>query len=582
MLLAPMIGADTMMNNEDDTYFSDSLVASSSVVVVDGGGDTEDDGNHSSSDDDDDDASHSVTSDDSDEEDKEDDDNDDKNEGIHEILHIFDAVFHGFSDDQITAMLDDDDRKDWEDLNELRLVLNHRKQLRKKKWRHIRKDLGYLHRMMLHTDQFSKTYRMEKDHFDYLLGHLADAFGIDELQSIRSTSGNEFISPERILASGLEHFGEGSSIRSMAHSYGVSESSMKRMVDVFVDAIIMNTSCEELRIQLPDPSCPKQLRDLSQRWSEVSTAYTLFDGYLGSLDGLLQRTEMPFDVTNQVDYFSGHYQCYGLNMQAMCDPDLIFMYAACAAPGKVNDNRAFQRCEGLVSWIDALPDRYFVGADNAYPLSRKLLIPFSGAESSIEHHRTYNFYLSQLRIRIEMAFGLLTTKWRILRTTLRCSSANNARTVRVCMMLHNFCIRMIQRDEGWKLGTLSQCRSSLIRLGGINREGCGRGRGCNRFGYMPTVNEGEESDDDHMDAGDDGNDIDSNDCDSIIQSNNSHRCEIVKEIYIHEIQRPIHNKRRNALSQNEATGDESDDEEYEAEEDENGVAMEWTNDYDEY
>jgi hypothetical protein len=33
-------------------------------------------------------------------------------------------------------MLDDDDRKDWEDLNDLRLILNHRKRLRKMRWQH--------------------------------------------------------------------------------------------------------------------------------------------------------------------------------------------------------------------------------------------------------------------------------------------------------------------------------------------------------------------------------------------------------------------------------------------------------------
>ncbi len=90
-----------------------------------------------------------------------------------------------------------------------------------------RKDLEYLQRMMLHTNQFSKTYRMEKEHFEYLLSHLTDALRLDELQSMRSTSGNEPISPERILASGLEYLGEGSSPRSLAHSYGASEPSMQ-------------------------------------------------------------------------------------------------------------------------------------------------------------------------------------------------------------------------------------------------------------------------------------------------------------------------------------------------------------------
>ena len=44
---------------------------------------------------------------------------------------------------------------------------------------------------------------------------------------------------------------------------------------------------------------------------------------------------MPCGVSNQDDYFSGHYVAYGLNIQAMCDPDLIFMYVAVAGPEKL-------------------------------------------------------------------------------------------------------------------------------------------------------------------------------------------------------------------------------------------------------
>ena len=47
---------------------------------------------------------------------------------------------------------------------------------------------------------------------------------------------------------------------------------------------------------------------------------------------------MPRGVSNQADYFSGHYQAYGLNIQAMCDPDLLFLYVAVAGPGKINDD----------------------------------------------------------------------------------------------------------------------------------------------------------------------------------------------------------------------------------------------------
>jgi hypothetical protein len=86
--------------------------------------------------------------------------------------------------------------------------------------------------------------------------------------------------------------------------------------------------------------------------------------------------------------FSGHYQCYGLNIQAMCDPDLIFLFWGVAAPGKVNDVRAFLRCDVLIEWLQKLPPEFFIGGDNPYSLSRGILIPFSGAEKvskNIEH-----------------------------------------------------------------------------------------------------------------------------------------------------------------------------------------------------
>jgi hypothetical protein len=47
--------------------------------------------------------------------------------------------------------------------------------------------------------------------------------------------------------------------------------------------------------------------------------------------------------------------------------------------------------------------------DNAFTLSNKMLIPFSGAQWNEEHKNTYNYYHSELRIGIEMAFGRLTT-----------------------------------------------------------------------------------------------------------------------------------------------------------------------------
>ena len=53
---------------------------------------------------------------------------------------------------------------------------------------------------------------------------------------------------------------------------------------------------------------------------------------------------------------------------------------------------------------------------------------------------TFNFYLSQCRIRVEMTFGRLVAKWRILKKPLMCCMENNMRIISACTRLHNFCI----------------------------------------------------------------------------------------------------------------------------------------------
>jgi hypothetical protein len=52
-----------------------------------------------------------------------------------------------------------------------------------------------------------------------------------------------------------------------------------------------------------------------------------------------------------------------------------------------------------------------------------------------------------MRIRIEMSFELLTSKWMILQKTMNCSNEKNNQIIRECAKLHNFCIWMKQLDD---------------------------------------------------------------------------------------------------------------------------------------
>ena len=245
------------------------------------------------------------------------------------------------------------------------------------------------------------------------------------------------------------------------------------------------------------PGVMTKLNELAQRWRDVSSCpIKMLNGHIGAMDGWFPRTEMPGDQVNQTDYYSGHYQAYGLNVQAMCDPNLLFTYIAVAGPGKINDNRAFSRLRDLQNWMQSLPPPWcFVSADCAYGLNRRVMIPFTSAEILGEGYRAYNFYLSQLRIRIEMAFGLLTTKWRRLRSILNFANRNrkNAQIIRVCTKLLNFVIHM-SHAEGNGAGRVGPFQVDTVNplTYGILPLECGAGQ-VSEFGFLESSNVDDDS-----------------------------------------------------------------------------------------
>ena len=160
-----------------------------------------------------------------------------------------------------------------------------------------------------------------------------------------------------------------------------------------------------------------------------------------AVDGWLCRIQVPRykEVPFVTGYFSGHYQCYGLNVQAACDSDCTFVYFSVTCPGGSNDSFAYYNCK-LHDLIENLPEGFWVAGDNAYVLTEKLLVPYSGKQRYEPSNSIFNFFLSQLRIRIEQSFGMLVNKWRIFKRPIECKLYKTTLIIHTAMRLHNFCI----------------------------------------------------------------------------------------------------------------------------------------------
>jgi hypothetical protein len=82
-----------------------------------------------------------------------------------------------------------------------------------------------------------------------------------------------------------------------------------------MDAIVL---CDELEISFP--SSDTDLQAAADGFKSVSS-HGVIDGCVGCLDGILLKIQTPAskDVGNVKSFFSGHYQTYGINVQAACD-----------------------------------------------------------------------------------------------------------------------------------------------------------------------------------------------------------------------------------------------------------------------
>lgn len=303
---------------------------------------------------------------------------------------------------------------------------------RANKW-HVKRMQWHLHtEMLVHENQFDSMYRMSLLSFNKLLQLLSPSLQLKEKYA--TISGAEPIQCELMLHCMIRFLSGGSfhDIRSVA---SISKASFYRILWHAIDAV---NNCKELMFSLP--STLESISALRKGFQLISRDGVM-QGCIGAIDGFLLKIIAPpaKQVGNVSSYYSGHYCTYGINVQAICDADCRFYFIALAAPGKTGDVKAISKTS-VPCWLECLPPGYFIAGDCAYTITEHLIAPYSGFNRFLEDNDNFNFYLSQMRIRIEMAFGLMVTKWRILRAPLCVKLCNIPHLITAIARLHNFCI----------------------------------------------------------------------------------------------------------------------------------------------
>lgn len=297
----------------------------------------------------------------------------------------------------------------------------------------------------LNDPQFETLIRMKRPSFLTLVDLLRNDLSVD--QDMAALRGGH-VRPELCVYMTLRYLagGSGGDVKSLISI------SMSTFYYCVRKTMISICTCPVLAITFP--KTVEECHTLAFGFRNCSDNESIRN-CVGALDGYLLSINTPCaaDADNQRSFYSGHYQRMGMNIQAICDSNKIFLYFALTGPGNMNDRVAMhEEIEGqgtLHDLIETLPAPFVVIADAAYEATEKCVPLFFGLLRQDLNHDNFNYVGSQCRIRIEMAFGYMTNKWRILHRPIHQRLRNVSLLVSAIARLHNFCLKESLVNSEW-------------------------------------------------------------------------------------------------------------------------------------
>lgn len=208
---------------------------------------------------------------------------------------------------------------------------------------------------------------------------------------------------------------------------------------------------------------------------------------VGALDGKHVNIQAPANAGSE---FFNYKKQHSIVLMASCDANYQFTLVDIGAAGGSHDSiiftdspfgKAILKNELNLPEAKRLPgtDRklpHFFVADAAFPLHPNIMKPYPDVNLTPEQ-RIYNYRISRARRTIESSFGILSQRWRILRTNIIADLATCSNIVMATVVLHNF---IMQQEMEITEGSKRYCPRSAVepevlgndeRLRGVGRVG---------------------------------------------------------------------------------------------------------------
>ncbi|KAM4031898.1 uncharacterized protein ACNLHF_019279 [Anomaloglossus baeobatrachus] len=321
---------------------------------------------------------------------------------------------------------------------------------RKKMWIHPilmthdeKGHFGLLYRdLRSYPEKFTAFCRLSIPAFDRLLSLVQS-----EIQYANTRLRNSVSAEERLLIT-LRFLATGESYTSLHLQFRVGKSTISEIVRCTCGVIWQKLQ----PIVMPSPT--------EATWLQVAAGFQTvanFPNCIGAVDGKHVRVQKP---PRSGSLFFNYKKYFSVVLMAVADAHYKFIAIDVSAYGSTGDSRVLrtsqiglqilQDCgtlpapQPLPGSTDPVP--FVMVSDEAFPLLPNLLRPYPrrGLDT---RRRIFNYRLSRARRYVECTFGILTSQWRILHTTIQLETETVDTVIKACCVLHNY-VREYSSQQG--------------------------------------------------------------------------------------------------------------------------------------
>ncbi|XP_049294069.1 uncharacterized protein LOC125769390 [Anopheles funestus] len=282
--------------------------------------------------------------------------------------------------------------------------------------------------------------RLSRSDFNYLLERIGPKI------TKMDTNMRKSLSPKDKLIVTLRYLATGDSYKTLEYAFRISAQAIGAFIPEVCDCLV-----EVLQDYVKLPSSPEEwmkvVQGFEHKWN--------FPHTLGAMDGKHVATKAP--PHSGTDYYN-YKHFFSLALLGVVDADCNFMYADVGAKGRISDGGVFRNTSlyrklerndcnipspAPLHETSRVEVPYMFLGDKAFPLTSYCLRPFGGFTQVGSVERNFNQRHSIARRTVEMAFGILSARFRVLKKPMELQVENAKKVIMATIYLHNF----IRRTE---------------------------------------------------------------------------------------------------------------------------------------